>query len=365
MMKYILQVPAHLSIGGVEKVARDIGLYADPNLYEVHYIVFDEHEGEYERELLDHGCKVFHLKEPSLNYRHFLDELKRIMTETRYDVIQAHTMFNIGWIMKMAKQKKIPIRIAHAHSALDTGGGIKVKIYEAVMRHLILHNATDLVACSEQAGIRLFGGKAYRKRGNLILNGIAVESYRFNAEKRARIRKVLKIQDNFVIGHAGHLAAVKNQKFLLSLMPDILKCRPDAKLLLLGDGPDRKMLEDTVKKLHLQEHVILTGNVSNVPDYLSAMDVFAFPSYYEGMPLSIIEAQANGLPCILSKGVPQDVYLTDLIHPMQLENQMAWIKEICEAKRGYAEQYADVLENSGFDTQSAMKKIYGIYERIS
>ncbi|MFQ7290316.1 MAG: glycosyltransferase [Lacrimispora saccharolytica] len=252
-MKYILQIPAHLSIGGVEKVARDIGLYADPKMYKVHYIVFDDFEGEYERELLEHGCKVFHFNEPSLNYLHFLDELKRIMTETRYDIVQAHTMFNIGWIMKAAKKKKIPIRIAHAHSALDTGGGIKVKIYEAVMRHLILHNATDLVACSEKAGIRLFGEKAYRKKGNLILNGVDIESFRFNTDKRARIRKALKIEDNFVIGHAGHLVAVKNQKFLLSIMPDILKHRPESKLLLLGDGLDRKMLENTVEKTAFTE----------------------------------------------------------------------------------------------------------------
>ena len=364
-MKYILQVPAHLSIGGVEKVARDIGLYADPKLYEVHYIVFDDFEGEYEKELLNHGCRIFHLDEPSANYRQFLNELKRIMTEVKYDVVQAHTMFNIGWIMKMAKYMRIPIRIAHAHSALDTHGGIRVKMYEAVMRHLILHNATDLVACSEKAGIRLFGKKAYKEKGNLILNGIDIEAFQFNAKKRAEIRKALKIEDNFVIGHVGHLAAVKNQKFLLRLMPDILKCRPEAKLLLLGDGPDRKMLEDTVEKLHLQSRVILTGNVSNVPDYLSAMDVFAFPSHYEGMPLSIIEVQANGLPCILSKGVPRDVYLTDLIHPLDLENRQTWLRQICEAKRGYAVQYADILKNSGFDTQAAMKKIYNIYERIS
>ena len=93
--------------------------------------------------------------------------------------------------------------------------------------------------------------------------------------------------------------------------------------------------------------------------------VFAFPSHYEGMPLSIIEVQANGLPCILSKGVPQDVYLTDLIHPLDLANHSAWIRKICESKRGCPEQYADMLKDSGFDTQSAMKKIYDIYERIS
>lgn len=360
-MRYILQIPAHLSIGGVEKVARDIGMYADPELFEVHYIVFDDFVGEYEKELISHGCKVFHLKEPSLNYQHFLNELKRIMTETRYDIVQAHTMFNIGWIMKIAKQKKIPIRIAHAHSALDTGGGLKVKLYEAVMRCFILHNATHFIACSEKAGVRLFGEKAFRKYGKLIPNGINTDAFRFNENRRNVIRKELNITDDFVIGHAGHLAEVKNQKFLLHLMPYILKRKPEAVLLLLGEGPDRKMLEDTIKEMHLQDHVILTGNVSNVSDYLSAMDVFAFPSHYEGMPLSIIEVQSNGLPCILSKGVPKDVYLTDLVQPLDLNERSAWITAICEAKREKADQYADVVKELGFDTQTAMKNIFDIY----
>lgn len=364
-MKYILQIPAHLSIGGVEKVARDIGMLADPNQYEIHYIVFDDFEGEYERELLQHGCKIFHLKEPSLNYRKFLGELRRIMSETKYDVVQAHTMFNIGWIMKVAKRMKVPIRIAHAHSALDTKGSLKVKIYEIIMRYLIIHNATDFVACSEKAGIRLFGEKIYKKNGKLIPNGIDIELFRFSEEKRKRIRKELKITNNFVIGHVGHLVSVKNQKFLLYLMPEILKRKSNAILLLLGEGPDRKMLEDIIQERHLQEHVILTGNVANVSDYLSGMDVFAFPSYYEGMPLSIIEVQANGLPCVLSKGVPNDVYLTDLIRPLALDNRSAWVTKICEAERGTADQYADILKQLGFDTQSAIEKIYHIYERIT
>lgn len=361
-MKYILQIPAHLTIGGVEKVASDIGMYADPNKYKVHYIVFDEIIGEYEYRLVAKGSKVFHLQEPSQNYRQFIQELKRIMCETKYDVVHAHTMFNIGWIMMVAKKMKVPIRIAHAHSSLDNNGGMKIKIYEGLMRQLILRNATDFVACGEKAGIRLFGEKC-TKKVNVILNGIDVKRFRYDNEKRVEIRKRLNIDNNFVIGHVGHLLNVKNQVYLLKLMPEILKRMPKAVLLLLGDGPDRQMLEEAVRDLRLQNNVILTGNVSNVQDYLSAMDVFAFPSLYEGMPLSIIEVQANGLPCVLSTGVPKDVYLTNLIHPLELTEPSDWIAEICTAKRVESEKYATILEKSRVDTQSAMQKIYDIYER--
>lgn len=362
-MKYILQVPASLDIGGVEKVARDIGLYSDITKYTVHYIVFGDKKGAYEDSLIAHGCKIFHLQEPSVNYIRFLHDLKIIMSNTKYDIIHAHTMFNIGWIMMVADRMKVPVRVAHSHSALINNGGIKVKIYEKIMRYLILKKTTDYIACGEKAGIRLFGEKTHREKTNLILNGIDVEKFKYSLERRATVRKRLNLEKCFVIGHVGHLAKVKNQIFLIKLMPEILKCRPEARLLLLGEGPDHQMLTEEICKLRLQEFVIMTGNVPDVYGYLSAMDVFAFPSLFEGMPLSIIEVQANGLPCVLSSYVPEDVYLTDLVHPLTLNDPALWVELICLSNRGNSDTYADFLKESGFDTQSVMKKIYDIYER--
>lgn len=363
-MKYILQVPAHLYTGGVEKVARDIGMYADSNQYRVDYIVFDKEVGNYEPELIAHGSRVFHLQEPSLNYRKFLQDIRQIMTETNYDVVHAHTMFNIGWIMMVAKQRKVPVRVTHAHSALDNGHSLKKTIYESVMRRLILSDSTDLVACGEKAGIRLFGKKAYCQKGKLILNGIDTEKFRYSEEKRRQIREQYHLGECFVIGHVGHLEKVKNQSFLLELMPELLKRKPETMLLLLGEGNDHRMLEEKIVKLELQDHVIMTGNVSNVSDYLSAMDVFAFPSLFEGMPLSIIEVQANGLPCVISDRVPKDVFLTDLVHPLSLnDDKEKWIELICRLRRNSAQIYADDLKASGFDTSGVMRKIYQIYSK--
>ncbi len=106
----------------------------------------------------------------------------------------------------------------------------------------------------------------------------------------------------------------------------------------------------------------MTGNVTNVSEYLSAMDVFAFPSLYEGTPLSIIEVQANGLPCVLSTGVPRDVYLTDLIRPLPLEEKDRWLEAICTGRRNEQADYREQLRCSGFDCAGAMRKIYDIYE---
>lgn len=362
-MKRVLIIAASLQVGGAEKVTRDICLRSDPNAYEFHYIVFGDSVGEYERDIVEHGGKVFHLESPAKSYRQYMKALKALIEEYRYHAVHAHTMFSCGWAMLAAKKAGVPVRVAHAHSALDTGNRLDKKLYEKVMRRMILKNATDLVACGEKAGIRLFGEKVYREKGKLILNGVDVDGFLFDECKRQAIREKFGWQDSFLIGHVGHLASVKNQSFLLELMPEILKQQPNAQLLLLGEGDDRKMLEGKIRELELEEKVLMPGNVTNVADYLSAMDVFVFPSLYEGMPLSVLEVQANGLPCVISTGVPRDVYLTDLIHPLSLaDDKKNWIDRILSVKRENPQDYAPQLRKTGFDLSGAMDKIYDIYE---
>ncbi len=362
-MKYILQIAAHLTIGGAEKVCRDIGLYGNPEEYETHYIIFDEDIGDFGREVEAKGCKIFKFREPSDNYGEYFGELKKLMAKYPYTAVHAHTMFSIGWVMLAAKQMKIPVRVSHAHSALIDGNSFVKNIYEKFMRMLILTCSTDLVACGEKAGIRLYGEKAYKNRCNLILNGIDTKAFAFSQIKRDEIRTEYGITDKFVLGHTGRLAEVKNQVFILKLMPEILKRKANAVLMLIGDGEDRKMLEDTAKKLGISDKVIFVGNITNVQDYLNAMDIFVFPSLYEGLPLSILEVQANGLPCIISDTVPPDVFLTELIHPLSLkETEDKWINEILSVERNSAKDYSDELKKSGFDLETAMKKVYAIYE---
>lgn len=364
-MKKILIIAASLKIGGAEKVARDIALKDDSGEFEYHYVVFGDHVGEYEPQLLRRDCRVIHMPEPSESYGAYWRSLRDLMRKERYHAVHAHTMFNCGWVMLAAKFTGIPVRIAHSHSALINGSGLAKTAYETVMRWLILSCATDLVSCGEKAGKRLFGEKAWEKRGKLILNGIDVAQFAYDPEKRCQIRARLGAEDRFLLGHVGHLAQVKNQSFLLELMPLILKKRPDALLLLLGEGDDRPMLEQKIRDMGLENTVVMTGNVPNVSDYLSAMDVFVFPSLFEGTPLSILEVQANGLPCVLSDQVPEDVFLTDLIHPVSLQEQKdTWVDLILNRQRSDPLPYNLQLRGSDYAVETAMGKVYRIYRRI-
>lgn len=363
MKQKILIIAACLKIGGAEKVARDIALYGDPERYEYHYTVFGEEIGAYESQLEAMGCRIFHLSSPSKGYGAYLRALTELIREHRYHAVHAHTMFSCGWPMLAAKRMGVPVRVTHAHSALVDGKSPVKTVYEALMRSLILSCATDLVACGEAAGIRLYGRKAYRQRGKLIRNGIDTDAFRFDPAARQRIRSQLGFGNAYLLGHAGHLAPVKNQRFLIDLMPALLKRQPNARLCLLGEGSDRPMLEKRIRELGLEQHVTLTGNVRNVADYLSAMDVFVFPSLYEGTPLSILEVQANGLPCVLSTGVPKDVFLTDLIHPLSLDApKQDWLDAILGCARRDSGAYGPHLKELGCGTEAAMDAIHRIYK---
>lgn len=355
----VLIVASKLRIGGAERVAADIGFNADKNIFEIHYLVFGDEVGEYEPELESCGCKIIHIPEPSESFANYLKNLKKLIDENQYNVIHAHTMFNIGWAMLVGRLCGVPVRVAHSHSQLLEKRNIKIRIYEAIMRFLILTCSTDLVACGEAAGERLYGKRAFKKKGQLILNGIDCKSFAYSEDRRTRARGRLKLEDSFIIGHAGHLVPVKNQTFLIELMPEILKENPNTFLLLLGEGSDRKKLEQRISELQLEENIIMTGNVKNVPDYLSAMDVFAFPSLYEGMPLTLIEAQANDLPCIVSDRIPHDAFVTELVKAISLENKEAWLSALVSAKR----PLNNSTIGSEFDVSNAMNKIYNIYKK--
>ncbi len=365
-MKTVLVVAGKLFVGGAERVCRNIGYYADPSQFQIDYLVFEDVVGAYEDELAAKGCRIWHVPPPGESYWGFYRRLIRLIRENRYDVVHCHTMFNSGLVLRAAKRCGVPVRIAHSHSIKGPEHrSIVQNLYEKTMRRWILRDATHCIGCGEAAGEWLFGKKAFQKRGVVLLNGIELDRFAFDPVHRDQIRQERHWENCFVIGHAGHMVPVKNQVFLLRLMPEILKRRPDAKLALLGDGTDRAALERTAAELGLTDSVTFTGNVQNVNEYLSAMDVFAFPSLYEGMPLAIIEAQANGLPCVLSDRVPKDVYLTELVRTLPLDaGADRWVEELLQAKRIESKKACSILSAAGLDTGFAMRKIYSLYSGV-
>ncbi len=369
-MRNVLQVCGSLRVGGIENVVKYIGLDLDKKKYHVDYVVFDRKTEAYEPELTAHGCKVYHISKPSNGYVHYMKNLKKIMLEKKYDVVHCHTMFSSFWALWVAKRMKIKKRVVHSHNYKTLGGKeslqhkLIVRMYEYIMRGLIRKLSTDCIACSQAAGEFFFGKKCFRCRGNLIRNGIDIDRFKYDDDKRKIIRNKYGLAENFVIGNSARFTSVKNQMFLIDMFPELLKVCPQAKMLLVGQGEQLEEVKEKCRKMGIQDKVIFPGAVMNIEDYLSAMDVYVFPSLYEGMPLSIIEVQANGLPCVISDSVPPDVFLTDLIHPLSLnDEQDKWIKTIIKAKRITPLLYAEKMKDTGFDAHQMVENIREIYER--
>ena len=184
-----------------------------------------------------------------------------------------------------------------------------------------------------------------------IPNGIEKEKFRFSETDRAEIRRKYGLEKALVIGHAGHLNKVKNQKFLVELLIELRKSG-DYRLLLLGDGPDREILTERIQELNLEKFVTITGNIEEIWKFYSAMDMFCLPSLYEGMPLALLEARSSGLPCFVSENV---AYRDAGVKAIPLGRPEEWLREL-SANRGR-------IPGNVPDIRETAAPIYGLYGR--
>lgn len=360
----VLQVIGSLRIGGAENVAMNFCRYLDKNKFQCDFLVFGENIGDYEKEAINLGSNVIHIPLPSENYKDYFSNLKKVLRDGKYDIVHSHILLNNGLVLKAAYEANIKKRFTHSHST-DSGQseGIKYKIYKTFMKKLIRKYATQFIACGEEAGKYLYGGKFFKRKGIVVNNGIDTQRFKYNYESRERIRNEFGLGNKFVIGHIGRLAAVKNHNFLLDVFYEVNKLEPDSILLLVGDGELRNAVESKVRTLGLEGKVIITGTRSDIFDILQGMDVFIFPSLYEGLPLTLIEAQSSGLKCFVSSSVTPQVEVTDLITFVSLEKPAKeWAKKILKDRNYKRCNKSDEITRKGFDVYNTIKELEKLYE---
>lgn len=223
--------------------------------------------------------------------------------------------------------------------------------------------ATELFACGHEAGKWMFGSIEF----TVLNNAIDAERYAYDEKKRKEIRAELSIPENaLVIGHVGRFAPPKNHTFIVDLFDRITKMRNDSVLLLVGDGDLKAGIEEKVKILGLSDKVVFTGLRSDVDRLLQAMDVFLFPSVYEGLPLSIIEAQAAGLPCLISDKVPDECRITDCVQQLSLDDPIEiWIQAVLNAGGTERKETLTLIRNAGYDIKTNAVKLQDYYLKRS
>ena len=237
--------------------------------------------------------------------------------------------------------------IVHSHSTGTRGNKIE-QLVKNILQFPVRYTADYLFACSDDAGKKFFGNK---KNYYVIKNAIDVDKYKFNRSLRNKMRKSLNVEDKFVVGHVGSFTYAKNHKFLLDIFYEIQKQNRKAILLLLGDGELRKSIESHIKKLRIEDKVILTGVVPNVNEYLQAMDIFVFPSIYEGFGMAVIEAQVAGLNCFVSSNLPEEVFITDLINGISInESAEHWASLIINnMNKLERKDVSAIIKDAGYD----------------
>lgn len=353
----VLQVVTHMNRGGLETMLMNYYRYIDRSQVQFDFLTHREYDGDYGEEIKSLGGIIYHL--PVLNpfsssYKTALRTFFKYHPE--YQVVHVHQDCLSSVILKEAKKCGVPVRIAHSHNAnQDHNLKYAIKIY---FRRFIPTYATDLFACSEEAGKWMFGDETFK----VLNNAIDAKSYVFNVEKRNKIRKELGVCDTkLLVGHVGRFSPQKNHSFLIDIFYKIQK-RTEAKLLLVGDGELRSDIDKKIADLKLQDRVILTGVRNDVADLLQAMDVFIFPSHYEGLPVTMIEAQAAGVPCLISDKVPIECKVTDLVHVLPLDGSPeVWVKNVLELVQTPRRNTYEEIKNAGFDIVENAKWLQEFY----
>ncbi len=354
----ILHVVTHMNRGGLETMLMNYYRNIDRSKIQFDFLTHRDYDGDYGTEINQLGGVIYHL--PPLNplSRNYHNKLSLFFDEHKeYQIIHVHQDCLSSVILKVAKQHDVKIRIAHSHCASqDKNYKYLIKIW---YKRFIPKYATDLLACGKDAGKWMFNGAPF----TVLNNAIDTSKYIFNPEKRAEQRKKWHVNDtDLLIGHVGRFSPQKNHEFLIDIFENLQSIIP-SKLLLVGDGELRGHIEQKVENMGLKNKVIFTGLRSDVSDLMQAMDVFVFPSHYEGIPVTLVEAQASDLPCLISDKVSIECKLTKKVKQIHLSDSVKiWAQEIIKCSREKRMNTEDKIKKAGFDIKENAKLLEDYYE---
>lgn len=354
--------------GGIESFLTNVLLHMSLEKMEIDLVASQIKDSVFTKRLQDHGIHFYELSGSQKNVAKNHAMFRKLLQNRQYDVVHLNIFQGMSlYYAYLAKNAGVPVRIAHSHNTdlrQSCTRALKLWLHRRYSS-LYAKEATDFWACSTPAAEFMFPKKLLaEKKFTFIPNGIDTARFRFDPVVRETMRQELGITDRFVIGNVGRLCYQKNQTFLLDVLAEALKIRPDCCLLLVGDGEDRIMLEEKAKALKIAEHVVFYGTTSNVEELFWAMDVFAFPSRFEGLGIVAIEAQAAGLPVVCSEHIPDEANITPLFRTKPLNTGItAWAGELCNLEGQTHRNAAQLLYNAGFDIVDVGKSISASYQK--
>lgn len=361
----VLQIVRVMNRGGIECFLMNLYRNIDRENIQFDFLVQVDVEGAFDREILRLGGKIYHIPYlTDVGYVEYSKILFRFFKEhSEYQIVHSHLNSMSGPVLKMAAKVNIPVRVAHAHNG-KLKGNFKERMLRSMLQSNIPQYATHLLACSQDAAKCIFGRAA--KKAHIIHNGIDFTPFVFRESVRKEKRQELDIADKFVIGHVGRFYEQKNHKFILDIFYNIQQEREDAVLVLVGDGPLRQDMKKKAEAYHIENKVMFLGVREDIGQLMQAMDVFLFPSLYEGAPVVLLEAQTNGLQCIISDIISNEVAVTNFIHALSLsETDKEWANVVLRIKPteySVREEAIKYIENTGYDIREVVKQMSLFYQ---
>jgi len=361
----ILHVLGSTNLGGAESRIMDLYRHIDRDKIQFDFLVHSTKEGFFEPEIKQMGGNIYYL--PSFRVYNYFQYKKAcrifFMAHKEFRVVQGHMTSTASIYLPQAKKAGIPITVAHARSA-GVDAGIKGFITK-LLRKELYRKCDYMFACSDLAARAVFGDKRYEE-GKTFFIPNAVDTKEFLPDEAVRntIRKEYGLENNFVIGHVGRFHYAKNHEFLLKVFAELLSRRPDARLMLLGEGPRLAEMEERARELGIEGAVIFAGNKNPVAPFYQVFDAFLFPSRFEGMPGTVVEAQAAGLPCLVSDSVTAQVKATELVTFLPLaRSAQEWADKLLAHVEACKENGMELtgLSDTNYDVNYQVKKYEQFY----
>lgn len=357
----VLQVVVSMDAGGIETMLMNYYRNIDKSKVQFDFLLHCKHKSHYEDEIEAMGGKIFRV--PSYHPKEhiaYIKALKAFFKEhTEYKAVHSHIGFYSMYVLKAAKIAGISLRIAHSHCSNKFWRLDKTLPFRIKTRHGLKKQYTHVYGCSPEAAEYMAPGANY----TVMNNAIDVPAFCFSETKRTEMRSSLGINNELLLGHVGRFTKEKNHSFILETFALLLKRNAEAKLLLIGAG---KLLEETKAKaveLGINDNVIFTGVRKDIASLMCAMDIFIFPSKFEGFPVTLVEAQSSDLPCVISDTFSKTAVISDKVKILSLEDtKEKWVDEILDFDLSLPRRNnCKMMTEAELDIKSNAKKLQKVY----
>lgn len=353
----VLHSELQSNVGGIEAFLLNLTKTIDRTNLQFDFLMRGDNS-YLETTLKNYGANIYKVPSGISNYYKFV---KNILINNNYDFVHVHKNSAANIVLPLMVKKYTNAKlIIHSHNTSPSSGSRVAIMLHKINKNKLMQLSDYRFACSDTAAAWMFGNDYVDKQVKIIKNGIIVKDYTYNPEIRNKIRAEMGLEGKFVIGHVGAFREQKNHKFLLKLFSQL--SIPNAELVLVGEGSLKNEMKNYAQELGIQDKVLFLGSRNDVSQLLQAFDVFAMPSLWEGLSVATIEAQASGLPTLVSKNVSSNTKITNQLIFVPLQSEV-WVKKIREIKKNNQDRpnNSEIINKAGYDMQVSSQIIRNMY----